>query len=59
MRKLETCAMISLIIVMISGILLHPTNDNIVIELVHVLSAFVLFILCIIHILKHTKRVRK
>lgn len=47
---------ITLVIVFVSGILIRPMGDSMVILIVHKLSAVIFVIGSIVHILQHKKR---
>lgn len=55
MKKVELILVISLIIVFVSGILLHPFHDVHIFKIVHALSSVVVMICAILHIRRYVK----
>ena len=56
MKALEITALVSLIIAMLTGILIHPLQENVIIIMIHALSALILLITCLLHVRKHCKK---
>lgn len=55
MKKVELILVISLIIVFVSGILLHPFHDVHIMKMVHALSSVVVMICAILHIKRYVR----
>lgn len=59
MRTADIVAAISLIVILVSGILMHPMGKPVYLLLLHSIFSIVLVISCVIHVKQHCKSTGK
>lgn len=55
MKKLELILVISLIVVFVSGFLMHPFHDVHMMKMIHAVSSLVVMVCAIFHIKRYCK----